>query len=88
MAHNQKVTDEQLLELINAGLTRQEIATLCGMHVESLPRRMKALGVHAKHAPSHLHSGTFKKRTTRRRGILRIAEMHSSKSVREINSSL
>lgn len=52
-AHNAKVTDEQLLELINAGLTRQEIATLLNMHVESLPRRMKALGVHAKHAPSH-----------------------------------
>jgi len=49
---NIKITDEQLREVINAGLTRQEIAILFNMHVESVARRMTQIGVHAKHALS------------------------------------
>lgn len=45
-----KITDEQILDGIKAGLTRQEIADLYGVHVENLARRMKRLGVHAKYA--------------------------------------
>lgn len=45
-----KITDEQILDGINAGMTRQEIADLYGVHVENLARRMRKLGVHAKHA--------------------------------------
>lgn len=44
-----KITDEQLLSDIESGLTRKEIADKYGMHVESLPRRMRRLGVHAKY---------------------------------------
>lgn len=45
-----KVTDEQILEDIALGLTRQEIADKRGVHVENLARRMKKLGVHAQYA--------------------------------------
>lgn len=49
----QKITDEQILEGIEQGLTRQEIADIYGVHVENLARRMKRLGVHATYAPNH-----------------------------------
>ena len=45
-----KITDEQILDGINAGMTRQEIADLHGVHVENLSKRMSKLGVHAKRA--------------------------------------
>ena len=45
-----KITDEQILDGISAGMTRQDIADLYGVHVENLARRMKRLGVHAKYA--------------------------------------
>ena len=45
-----KITDEQILDGISAGMTRQEIADLYGVHVENLARRMRKLGVHAKYA--------------------------------------
>lgn len=44
------ITDEQILQGIKDGLTRQEIADKYGTHVENLARRMKKLGVHAKYA--------------------------------------
>lgn len=47
-----KVTDEQILEDIQAGLTRREIADKRGVHVENLARRMRMLGVHATYAPN------------------------------------
>lgn len=50
-----KITDDQILKDIKLGLTRQEIADKHGVHVENLARRMKKLGVHAKH---ETHSGT------------------------------
>ena len=56
--NSKKVTDEQILEDIALGLTRQEIADKYGMHVESLARRMKNLGVYAVHAPNY-HKGLF-----------------------------
>lgn len=43
------VTDEQILQGINEGLTRQQIADKYGTHVENLARRMKKLGVHARY---------------------------------------
>lgn len=46
----QKISDEQILEDIALGLTRQEIAGRHGVHVENLAKRMKRLGVHAKYA--------------------------------------
>ena len=46
----QKITDEQILAGISAGMTRQEIADLYGVHVENLARRMSRLGVHATYA--------------------------------------
>lgn len=48
-----KVTDEQLRELVNAGLTRQEIATLLNMHVESLPRRLRRLGLSMEYSDAN-----------------------------------
>ena len=45
-----KVADEEILQDISLGLTRQEIADKRGIHVENLARRMKKLGVHAKYA--------------------------------------
>ena len=45
-----KVTDEQILNAIAEGLTRQEIADRHGVHVENLAKRMKKLGVHAVYA--------------------------------------
>lgn len=44
-----KATDEQILQEIKDGLTRQQIADKYGMHVEALARRMKKLGVHARY---------------------------------------
>lgn len=41
----QKITDVQIIECIESGLTRIEIAEKYNMHVESLPRRMRKLGV-------------------------------------------
>ena len=45
-----KITDNQILDDIRAGYTRQEIADRHAIHVENLARRMKKLGVHAKYA--------------------------------------
>lgn len=45
--HNKKITDEQLSQAIDEGLTRQEIADKYGMHVESIARRMKRIGKYA-----------------------------------------
>ena len=45
-----KVTDEQILEDIALGLTRQEIVDKRGVHITTLDRRMKKLGVHAQYA--------------------------------------
>ena len=47
-----KISDEQILQGISDGLTRQEIADKYGVHVENLAKRMKRLGVHAKYATS------------------------------------
>ena len=44
------ITDEQILQGISDGLTRQEIADKYGTHVENLAKRMRKLGVHAKPA--------------------------------------
>lgn len=46
-----KITDEQILYDIACGLTRQEIADKHGVHIENLARRMRNLGVHARHKP-------------------------------------
>ena len=43
------ITDEQILQGIADGLTRQEIADKYGTHVENLARRMKKLNVHARY---------------------------------------
>lgn len=45
-----KISDEQILQGISGGLTRQEIADKYGVHVENLAKRMRKLGVHAKYA--------------------------------------
>lgn len=45
-----KVTDQEILDAITAGLTRQEIAERYSLHVENLARRMKKLGVSAEYA--------------------------------------
>ena len=50
-----KITDEQILQEINRGLTRQEIANKYGTHVENLAKRMKKLGVHARYADNSLY---------------------------------
>ena len=42
-----KMTDEQLSQAIDDGLSRQEIADKYGMHVESIARRMQRLGKYA-----------------------------------------
>ena len=42
-----KITDDEIREDIEAGLTRQEIADKHGVHVCNLDRRMHKLGVHA-----------------------------------------
>lgn len=55
-----KFTDEQILEAIEQGLTRQEIADKLGTHVENLAKRMKRLGVHAKKAPNKGNPANFK----------------------------
>ena len=44
---HKKITDEQLSQAIDEGLTRQEIADKYGMHVESIARRMQRLGKYA-----------------------------------------
>lgn len=54
----QKITDDDILNSIGEGLTRQEIADKYGVHVENLARRMRQLGVHATYAKS---SGCFKR---------------------------
>lgn len=46
----EKITDAQLLEEVKT-LTRREIAEKHNMHVESVARRMRKLGVHAVHEP-------------------------------------
>lgn len=43
----QKITDEQLSQSIDEGLSRQEIADKYGMHVESIARRMQRIGKYA-----------------------------------------
>lgn len=43
----EKITDEQLSQAIDEGLTRQEIAYKYGMHVESIARRMQRIGKYA-----------------------------------------
>lgn len=45
-----KISDEQILQEIAQGLTRQEIASKYDVHVENLARRMRNLGVHATYA--------------------------------------
>lgn len=47
-----KITDDQILEEIENGLTRQEIADKYGLHVERLAFYMSRLGVHARYAPN------------------------------------
>lgn len=42
-----KITDRQILEAVNAGFTKAEIATRYGVHPENLSRRMRKLGVRA-----------------------------------------
>lgn len=42
-----KATDAQITELVEAGLTRHEIADTLGIHVENLARRLKKLGLSA-----------------------------------------
>lgn len=44
---NEKITDEQLSQAIDDGLSRQEIADKYGMHVESISRRMQRIGKYA-----------------------------------------
>lgn len=53
------ITDEQILQGIADGLTRQEIADKYGTHVENLARRMKKLGVHAKYAKRLTNADTW-----------------------------
>lgn len=43
----EKITDEQLSQAIDDGLSRQEIATKYGMHVESIAKRMQRIGKYA-----------------------------------------
>lgn len=43
-----KVTDEEILQDIDAGLTRRQIAEKRGIHVENLARRMRKLGKYAR----------------------------------------
>lgn len=43
----EKITDEQLSQAIDDGLSRQEIADKYGMHVESIARRMQRIGKYA-----------------------------------------
>lgn len=45
--NNLKITDEQLSQAIDDGLSRQEIADKYGMHVESIARRMQRIGTYA-----------------------------------------
>lgn len=42
-----KITDEQLSQAIDDGLSRQEIADKYGMHVESIAKRMQRIGKYA-----------------------------------------
>lgn len=60
--HNEKekkITDEQLIDCAKS-MTRQEIADKYKMHVESLARRMRQLGIHAVYAEN---LGNFKPRS-------------------------
>jgi len=43
-----KITDDQIIDAINDGLTRKEIADKYGVHAETLTRRFRQLGVHPK----------------------------------------
>lgn len=45
-----KITDRQIIEAVDAGLTRKEIADRYGVHPENLSRRMRKLGVRAEKA--------------------------------------
>ena len=56
-----KITDDQILNDIRAGYTRQEIADRHGVHVENLARRMKKLGVHATYKKPESNPGNFPK---------------------------
>lgn len=47
-----KASDEEIIEAIEAGLTRQQIADKFGMHVENLARRMYRIGRYAKNSPN------------------------------------
>lgn len=47
VSRTEKITDEQLSQAIDCGLSRQEIADKYGMHVESISRRMQRLGKYA-----------------------------------------
>ena len=47
-----KITDDEIIADIQAGYTRQEIADRHGVHVANLDRRMRNLGMYAKHAPN------------------------------------
>jgi 5-methylcytosine-specific restriction endonuclease McrA len=47
VSRTEKITDEQLSQAIDEGLTRQEIADKYGMHVESIARRMQRLRKYA-----------------------------------------
>lgn len=53
---NQKITDEQLLESISEGLTRNEIADKYDVHVANIDKRMNKLGIHAIYELRTCHS--------------------------------
>lgn len=49
-AAQMKMTDAELADAIDAGLTRAEIAEKFGLHIANLDRRMRNLGKYARHA--------------------------------------
>lgn len=59
-----KITDEQVIEAINSGLTRRQIADKYGIHIVTLDRRMHKLGVHpiaieTRHPKAHAIAETW-----------------------------
>ena len=54
--HNQKITDEQLIDSVKEGLTRQEIADKYEIHITNIDKRMKKLGIHANYEKRECYS--------------------------------
>lgn len=55
--NKRKISDEEIIQAIEKGLSRTEIAEKYGVHVNNLQKRMERLGVHASY--KHYHEKIF-----------------------------